>query len=45
MEELIITMALSILLRVIKNPAHAAKFKAALLKLRDAINAAFPGEV
>ena len=44
MEDMIINMALSILLAAIKNPQHAAKFKAALLKLRNAINLAFPGE-
>jgi hypothetical protein len=44
MEELYINMGISLLLSTIKNPAKAAKFKAALLKVRNAINAAFPSE-
>ena len=44
MEELYINMGISILLSAIKNPDKAKKFKAALLKVRNAINAAFPGE-
>jgi hypothetical protein len=44
MEQFLIPMALSVLLAVIKNPTLAARFKAGLLKLRDSINLAFPGE-
>ncbi len=44
MEDMVINMALAILLATIKNAAHASRFKAALLKVRNAINAAFPGE-
>ncbi len=44
MEEIYINMGISILLSAIKNPDKAAKFKAALLKVRNAINAAFPNE-
>lgn len=44
MEDMIINMALSTLLATIKNPDKAAKFKAALLKVRNAINAAFPAD-
>lgn len=44
MEDLLINMALSILLGVIKNPEKAAKLKKALLKVRNAINAAFPND-
>lgn len=42
MEDLFINMALSVLLSTVKNPEKAATFKKALLKLRNAINAAFP---
>ena len=38
------SFALSILLNVIKNPLKALVLKRELLNLRDAINAAFPGD-
>lgn len=38
------SFALSILLSVIKNPSKAIALKRELLSLRDAINAAFPGD-
>ena len=44
MEDMMINMALAILLGVIKNKAKAAKLKAGLIKLRNAINVAFPNE-
>lgn len=39
MEDLFISMALSVLLNVIKNPAKVRKLKSALRKLRDNLNA------
>ncbi len=42
MEDYLINMALAVLLSVIKNPAKAASLKKQLLKVRDAINNAFP---
>ncbi len=44
MEELYINMGMSLVLSVIKNPDKAAKFKAVLLKVRNAINGAFPND-
>jgi hypothetical protein len=44
MESTILTLALSVIRAVVKNPAKKAKLKAALLKLRDAIDAAFAGD-
>ena len=44
MEELYITMAVSIILAKIKDDKFRTKFKAALLKVRNAINAAFPND-
>lgn len=44
MEDMIINMAIATLLSVIKNPAKAVKLKAALLKVRNSINAVFPSE-
>ena len=38
------SIALSVLLSVIKNPSRRVALKRELLSLRDAINAAFPGE-
>ena len=35
-------MAFSILFAMIKNPVHALQFKAALLKIRDAITLLYP---
>ncbi len=42
MDDLFINMAISVLLATIKNPAKAAALKKALLKVRNAINNAFP---
>ena len=42
--DLYLNMGITILLTTIKNPEKAAKFKAAFLKVRNAINAAYPGE-
>lgn len=44
MDDLLVNMAVTILLAAIKNPAKAAKVKAALLKVRNAINAQFPND-
>ena len=44
MEDMLINMALAILLGAIKNKTKAIKLKAALLKVRNAINAVFPNE-
>lgn len=41
MEDLIISFAISTLLSAIKNPANKAKLKRAMLKVRNAINAAY----
>lgn len=45
MEDVFINMAVSVILGAIKNPAKAATLKAALLKIRNAINNAFPDSV
>jgi hypothetical protein len=42
MEAAILTFALSIIREAVKNPEKKRKFRAAMLKIRDAINAAFP---
>ncbi len=44
MESTILTLALSIVRAVVKNPAKKAKLKSTLLKIRDAIDAAFAEE-
>jgi len=44
MEALILELAFTIIKGIIKNPAHAATLKTQLLEIRDAINAAYPGE-
>lgn len=44
MESLIISLALTVIRSVIKNPAKRARLKSVLLNIRDAINAAYPGE-
>jgi hypothetical protein len=41
MESTILALALSIVRAVVKNPAKKAKLKSVLLKIRDAIDAAF----
>lgn len=41
MEATILTLALTIIRGVVKNPAKKAKLKAVMVKLRDAIDAAF----
>lgn len=43
MESTILALALSVIRAVVKNPAKKEKLKSALLKLRDAIDAAFAG--
>ena len=45
MEDLYITMAISIILAKVKDEKFKTKFKAALLKVRNAINAAFPDDL
>lgn len=44
MEDMIITMALSIILATIKNPAKKASLKAVMLKIRNAINVSYAGD-
>ena len=44
METTILALALAIIRAVVKNPAKKEKLKSALLKLRDAIDAAFATE-
>ena len=44
METTILTLALSVIRAVVKNPAKKARLKSALLKLRDAIDAAYAEE-
>ena len=44
MELTILALALSVIRAVVKNPAKKEKLKTALLKLRDAIDAAFAGD-
>ena len=41
MEDLLITMGISVILTAIKNPAKKEALKKALLKVRNAINAAY----
>ena len=44
MESAIIALALSVIRAVVKNPEKKAKLKSALLKVRDAIDAAFAND-
>lgn len=44
MDSLIISLALSVITSVVKNPAKRQKLKSILLSMRNAINAAYPGE-
>jgi hypothetical protein len=44
MESTILALALSVIRAVVKNPAKKARLKSVLLKLRDAIDAAYAGE-
>lgn len=44
MESTILALALSMIRAVVKNPAKKARLKSALLKLRDAIDAAYANE-
>lgn len=44
MEETILALALSIIRAVVKNPKKKARLRSAMLKIRDAITAAFPEE-
>ena len=44
MESTILTLALTIIRAVVKNPQKKARLKALLLKLRDAIDAAYAAD-
>jgi hypothetical protein len=44
MEMTILTLALTVIRAIVKNPQKKARLKSILLKLRDAINAAFAEE-
>jgi len=44
MESMILTLALSVIRAVIKNPKKKARLRAILMNLRDAIDAAYAGE-
>ena len=44
MESTILSLALSVIRAVLKNPAKKEKLKSMLLKLRDAIDIAFADE-
>jgi hypothetical protein len=44
MESTILALALSVIRAVVKNPAKKTRLKSALLKLRDAIDAAYASE-
>ena len=44
MESTILTLALTVIRAVVKNPQKKFKLRSILLKLRDAINAAFADE-
>lgn len=41
MESTILSLALAVIRAVVKNPAKKTRLKAALMKLRDAIDAAY----
>ena len=43
-DDLLISMAVSVILAKIRDQAFMQKCKPALLKVRNSINAAFPGE-
>lgn len=45
MESYFISMGITVILNLLKNKDNRRKYKNALLKVRDAINAAFPVEV
>lgn len=42
MEEYLIGIGINIILTLLKDPKKVAKFRKALIKVRDALNAAFP---
>lgn len=44
MEDYLISMALAILFKTIKNPDRKKTMHVALIKLRDQINLLYPGE-
>jgi hypothetical protein len=44
MEDMLMTMGISIILASIKNPKNKAKLKKAMLKVRNAINAAYASD-
>ena len=45
MESYLISMGITVVLNLLKNETNRRKYKNALLKVRDAISAAFPAEV
>lgn len=45
MDDLIISMAISVVLSTIKNPEKKAKLKKALLKVRNQINLAYKNDL
>jgi len=45
MESYLISMGITVILNLLKNADNRRKYKNALLKVRDAISAAFPDEV
>lgn len=44
MEDMLITMGISLILAAIKNPTKKAAPKKAMLKVRNSINAAYAGD-
>jgi hypothetical protein len=44
MESAILALALSVIRAVVKNPAKKAQLKSVMLKVRDAIDAAFAND-
>ncbi len=45
MESYLISMGITVILNLLKNENNRRKYKNALLKVRDAISAAFPEEL
>lgn len=45
MESYFISMGISVVLQLLKNPEHKSKYRSAMLKIRNAINTAFAGDV
>ena len=44
MEVTILTLALTVIRAVVKNPKKKEQLRSVLLRIRDAIDAVFPGE-